>query len=94
MITVKREEIPGSNFTRTENPTIMDGRVIRYREKGGNENTKNLEISASRNGVMLQGYSFCITSEERLSDYIKTMRKAFREYQWMVGGTPEPESPE
>lgn len=54
--------VPG--FTRRETLTIMDGLVVRWQEDRGK--SAALEVSASRNGIMVSGYSASYTDVERL----------------------------
>lgn len=69
----------GEYFLRRDTPTIMSGRVVRWREKSDYGNV--MEISASRDGVMLQGYSGrLINSAEILAEYQRILQKAFTTY--------------
>lgn len=65
-------------FTRQDTPTVMDGLVVRY--KNG-EFQGDLEISASRNGVMISGYSRAIKSKKDLMEFSMCMTKAYRQYE-------------
>jgi hypothetical protein len=81
------------DFIRRETPTVMNGRVVRWREaivsadgelvESGAPNA--LEISASRDGVMIQGYSAIYALPETRKRLMEVLDEAFEEYGRMSG---------
>lgn len=53
-------------FYRTENHTIMSGRVVRWDQEKPDSRLNGMEVSASRDGVMVQGYSRAMQSVDDL----------------------------
>lgn len=62
-------------FEREETPTIMEGRVVRWKGKVPWANYP--EISASRNGVLISGAWPVVTDVESI---ISQLNEALREY--------------
>lgn len=60
-------------FEREDTPTIMDGVVVRYKFGA-------FEISASRNGLMVQGGSSLIDDYGDLQMVIEYLHRAFRQH--------------
>lgn len=59
-------------FERSDTPTIMDGKVVRFHLK----NHGTGEISASRNGVMVSGYFPAMTSRYEVASFLKQLMEA------------------
>lgn len=60
-------------FTKTECPTIMDGKVIRWK-------CGEAEINASRHGFSLTGFWPVMTSRESLDAVTSQLDAAYAEY--------------
>ena len=67
---------PGDNmeFTREDNPTIMDGLVVRYK-------CGHFEINASRNGISTDGHLPRIDDQEDFDVLIEYFKRAFHQHE-------------
>lgn len=74
-------------ITYKRTPTIMDGLVIRYKYENGGE------VSASRNGVVVQGSFPRITTAVQLGDFIAVVEQAHADYRMLKAGQ-DPIKPE
>ena len=63
-------------FTKEETPTIMDGKVIRWKLENVNWPNKP-EISASRNGVLISGAWPVVSSREPIDQIISQLNEAY-----------------
>lgn len=63
-------------FSRTEDSTMLDGTVIRWKES---DKRGALEISASKNGVMMQGYSELYNTKEGKDRLVSLLDTAYQE---------------
>lgn len=66
------------SISREDTPTIMDGLVVRYSCCG-------YEISASRNGVMIQDGGMCL-ADARIERFTETLERARRQHLHLRAG--------
>ncbi len=67
----------------------MDGLVIRWTEESKGE--QPLEISASKNGVMIQGFSECYNNREQKDRVIELLDIAYTEHEAIKDADIQPD---
>jgi len=69
------------DFTREDIPTIMDGRVVRYKFGWG-------EVSASRNGVMVEASARYRETQMTVNEIHRALEWAVLQFKQLARGLP------
>jgi hypothetical protein len=79
-------------FKRNYTPTMMDGPVFRH-VAGNTATTKGIEISSSRNALVISGF-YEAKTEDQLNTFIREVRLTWQEHLSLKRGEmPEKETP-